>query len=101
MHYGPVKHVVVLKPTANKQHPLPAETYDPIRSGHPQVAVFASEKIARGEEITNLVGRIAQMSEQEIEDLIEAPEMFSAKITLPGFQEPWQSLERRRALSYL
>ena len=38
---------------------------------HPQVAVSTSQKIAKGKETTNLVGRIAQMSEQEIEDLIE------------------------------
>jgi hypothetical protein len=31
VHYSPVKDVIVLKPTANKQHPLRAETYDPIR----------------------------------------------------------------------
>jgi len=41
---------------------------------HPQVAVFSGKNIAKGKETTNLVGRIAQMSEQEIEDLIEAPE---------------------------
>ena len=31
----------------------------------PQVGVFASKQIAKGKEIANLIGRIAQMSEQE------------------------------------
>jgi hypothetical protein len=42
------------------------------QSGHnrPQAAVFARRRIAKGKWITNLVGRTAQMSEQEIKEPI-------------------------------
>ena len=66
---------------------------------HPQVAVFDSKKFAKGKETTNLVGRIAQMSEQEIEDLIETPEWlwhqhFSG-IGIPAADAHWRPWERR------
>jgi hypothetical protein len=74
MHHSLVKDVIVPKATTNKQHPLRAETHDPIRPRPSTSCSLRWQKIAKGKETTNLVGSIAQMSEQGIEDLIEAPE---------------------------
>jgi hypothetical protein len=74
MHYSPVQDVIVLKPTANRQHPYVLRRTTQLGPDHPQVTVFAGNKIAKGKETTNPVGSIAQMSEQGIKDLIEAPE---------------------------